>query len=66
MGRKPIGKEKRKRYNIMLEPNTHKYLKLLGDGNLSAGIHLAALRSMADTLVDAVEKLPKKRKARQP
>ena len=63
MGRKPIGKEKRKRVNVMLEPNTWAYLHKLGDGNVSAGIHIVAALGMAHALVDAVEKLPKKRKA---
>lgn len=60
MGRKPIGKEKKRRVNLMLEPETYKYLQKVGDGNASAGIGLIVLRHMAQTLHDAVVMKPAK------
>lgn len=47
MGRKPIGKEKRKRVNVMLEPTIHEFLAKAGDGNVSAGIHIVTMGWMA-------------------
>lgn len=58
MGRKPIGKEKKRRVNLMLEPATYEYLRKVGDGNASAGIGLIVLRHMAQALHDHVKGLP--------
>lgn len=43
-GRPILGKEAKKRYQVMLEPNTAEKLRTAGGGNLSAGIALAAKR----------------------
>jgi hypothetical protein len=59
MGRKPIGKEVRKRVNVMLEPTIHKYLSEAGDGNVSMGIHIVTMGWLA---YRAHETLKRKRK----
>lgn len=64
MGRKPIGKQKKRRVNLMLDPETHEYLRRVGDGNASAGIGLIVLRHMAEAIHDAVKKLPKPKERR--
>lgn len=46
-GRPKLGKEKRIRVNVMLDPAQHEYLKALGGGNVSAALHLVVERSMA-------------------
>lgn len=61
VGRPKIGKEKRRRINLMLEPATYEYLRRVGEGSASAGIALIVLRHMAETLSNAVKKLPKRR-----
>lgn len=61
-GRPRLGKEKRRRVNLMLEPATYDYLRKVGDGSASAGIALIVLRHMSEALVEAVEKLPKRGK----
>lgn len=58
MGRKPIGKEKKRRVNLMLEPETYEYLRKVGDGNASAGIGVIVLKHIAQDLHDHVKKLP--------
>ncbi len=58
-GRPKIGKEKRRRVNLMLDPSTYDYLRLVGDGSASMGIYLIVLHSMAKRLHDEVKKLPK-------
>lgn len=63
-GRPKIGKEKRKRVNVMLDPSTHAYLKKVGDGNVSMGIHLVLIKHMAQAIHDHVKSLPKKRDAK--
>ena len=46
MGRKtPDGAEDLARHLVMLDPKTVTRLRALGDGNLSAGIRLAAKRA---------------------
>jgi hypothetical protein len=62
-GRPKIGKEKRIRVNVMLDPNTHAYLKALGDGNVSSALHLILIHHMAQKIHDIVFK-PKKAKRR--
>lgn len=47
MARPTIGKERKVRVNVMLDPAQHEYLKAFGDGNVSAAIHLIVERSMA-------------------
>ncbi len=42
-GAKPLYKAPMSRYNVMLDPETVARLTKLGNGNLSAGIRLAAL-----------------------
>lgn len=64
MGRKPIGKEKRKRVNVMLDPQTHAYLKKMGDGNVSMALHVILIQHMAQRIHDEVKKLPKRRNAK--
>lgn len=44
-GRPLLGAEPRKRYQVMLEPKVAERLRKLGDGNLSAGIVLAASKA---------------------
>lgn len=61
-GRPKIGKQKRRRVNLMLEPETYEYLKTVGDGSASMGIYLITLRHMSGALVEAVQKLPKRGK----
>lgn len=58
MGRKPLGKEKKRRVNLMLEPKTFEYLSKVGDGSASAGIAVIVLKHMAQALHDHVQKLP--------
>ena len=41
-GRKPIHRKPMQRYQVMLDRDTVKTLLKLGEGNLSAGIRLAA------------------------
>lgn len=41
-GRPLLGKEAKRRYQVMLEPRTAESLRKLGGGNLSAGIAHAA------------------------
>lgn len=64
-GRPKIGKEKRRRVNLMLEPETYEYLRKVGDGNASAGIALIVLVHMAQKLDELVQKLPKARAKRR-
>jgi hypothetical protein len=45
-GRRPIGKEKRVRVTVTLDPAQHEYLKALGGGNVSAALNLVVERSM--------------------
>lgn len=42
MGRKLIGTERRKRYQVVLEPRLARWLGELGSGNRSAGVGLVA------------------------
>ncbi len=58
-GRPKIGKEKRRRVNLMLDPNTYDYLKLVGDGSASNGLYLIVIHSMAARIHEEVKKLPK-------
>lgn len=44
-GRPILGKEAKRRYQVMLEPRTAEKLRKLGDDNLSAGIAKAAHRA---------------------
>jgi hypothetical protein len=60
-GRPKMGKEKKRRVNLMLEPATYDYLRKVGDGSASTGIALIVLRHMAGALHDAVKKLPKRK-----
>lgn len=64
MGRKPMGKEVKRRVNLMLEPATYEYLRRIGEGSASAGIGVIVLKHAAEDLHDAVKKLPKKRTAK--
>jgi hypothetical protein len=41
-GRPIVGKEAKKRYQVMLEPRTAEKLRKVGKGNLSAGIAAAS------------------------
>jgi len=63
-GRPKIGKEKKRRVNLMLEPATYEYLRRVGDGNASAGIGLIVMHHMARQLFQEVKKLPKRRTAK--
>jgi hypothetical protein len=63
-GRPKLGKEKKRRVNLMLEPATYEYLRQVGQGSASTGIALIVLRHTAESLHDAVQKLPKRRKAK--
>ena len=62
MGRKPIGKEIRKRVNVMLEPTIHEYLREAGDGNVSMGIHIVTAGWLAYRAHEKLKTLPKKGK----
>lgn len=64
-GRPKLGKEKRIRVNITLDPATHAYLKGIGDNNVSMGIHLVVLKHMATEISDRImaRPMPKKRKS---
>lgn len=64
MGRKPIGKEKRKRVNVMLEPSIHEFLAQAGDGNVSAGIHIVTVGWMAYRAHEKLKRLPKPKERR--
>jgi len=64
-GRPRIGKEKKRRVNLMLEPATYDYLRTVGDGSASAGIALIVLVHMAQRLHDEVKKLPKPKKGKK-
>lgn len=66
VGRPKQGKEKKRRVNLMLEPATYEYLRRIGDGSASAGIALAVLHHMADTIKKVVIKNPKRRPSNQP
>lgn len=57
-GRPRISKEKRRRINLMLDENTYKYLKMVGDGSASNGIYLIVIHSVAKRIHDEVMKLP--------
>lgn len=57
-GRPKLGKEKKRRVNLMLEPATYTYLKKVGEGSASAGIGLIVLLHMARELDSAIQKLP--------
>jgi hypothetical protein len=46
-GRPTIGKEKKVRVNVMLNPAQHEYLKAFGGGNVSAALSMIIERSMA-------------------
>lgn len=59
-GRPKIGKEKRKRVNVMLEPTIHEFLSQAGDGNVSAGIHIVTMGWMAYRAHETLKRLPKK------
>lgn len=64
-GRPRLGKEKRRRVNLMLEPATYEYLKRVGDGSASAGIALIVLVHAAKDLEEAIKKLPKRKEQRK-
>jgi len=65
MGRKPIGKEKRKRVNVMLEPTIHEFLSQAGDGNVSAGIHIVTVGWMAYRAHEKLKTLPMPKKGKR-
>lgn len=44
-GRPITGQERKRRYQVMLEPRLADRLRILGEGNLSRGIALAADKS---------------------
>jgi hypothetical protein len=64
-GRPKIGKQKRKRVNVMIEPDAAAYLKKVGDGSVSMGIHLIVIRHMAQAIFDHVQKLPMPKKGKR-
>lgn len=64
-GRPKIGKEKRRRVNLMLEPSTYEYLKIVGEGSASMGIHLIMLKHMTQHLCEEVKKLPMPKKSKR-
>lgn len=49
-GRPKMGKEKKRRVNLMLEPVTYEYLREVGQGSASAGIGLVVLDHMVKKL----------------
>ena len=65
MGRKPIGKEIRKRVNVMLEPTIHGYLKAAGDGNVSMGIHIVTMGWLAYRAHEKLKTMPMPKKGKR-
>jgi len=65
-GRPRIAKEKRRRVNLMLDPNTYEYLKKVGDGSASMGIYLITIKHMAQAIHDKVKSLPMPKEKRRP
>lgn len=64
-GRPRISKEKRRRVNLMLDDNTYKYLKMVGDGSASMGIYLIVMHSMVKRIHDEVMKKPMPKKGKK-
>lgn len=59
-GRPKLGKEKKRRVNLMLEPATYEYLRRVGEGSASTGVALIVLHHVSSAMLDTVKKLPKK------
>jgi hypothetical protein len=50
VGRPLLGKARKERRNVMLEPAIADFLRRQGNGNLSAGIQKVAVRAILDEL----------------